>query len=172
MVIEIPDANDFPDSVFIEDTMVMYKGSVLITRPGNKTREGEVEGLFEFMKNKIGLNNVTVITAPGTLDGGDVLKVGDTIYVGHSGRTNMEGIKQLEKAFSPLGAKIVPVEVKTVLHLKSAISVLPDLTILGWDKEVEDLSLFKTPYKKMPEQSGAHVVLLGNNKILMANDAP
>jgi len=43
---------------------------------------------------------------------------------------------------------------------------------LGWNKEVEDLSLFKTDYKKMPEESGAHVVLLGDNKILMANDAP
>ena len=66
----------------------------------------------------------------------------------------------------------MPVEVKTVLHLKSAISALPDETILGWDKEVEDKKVFKTPYKKMPEESGAHVVLLGDNKILMANDAP
>ena len=103
-MIEIFPADDFPDSVFIEDTMVMYKGSVVITRPGNETREGEVKGLFEFMKEEIGLNNVTAITAPGTLDGGDVLKVGNTIYVGLSRRTNEEGIKQLEKAFSPLGA--------------------------------------------------------------------
>ncbi len=90
----MPPCDQFPDGVFIEDNVVMYKGTALITRPGNNARIGEIIGLDKFISEKIGCP-IKYVEAPGTLDGGDVLKVGNKIYVGRGGRTNEEGIKQL-----------------------------------------------------------------------------
>ena len=70
----------------------MFRGTALITRPGNEARTGEIEGIENFLKEKIGCS-IKQIQAPGTLDGGDVLKVGNIIYVGKSARTNEEGIR-------------------------------------------------------------------------------
>ena len=65
------------------------------------------------------------IQAPGTLDGGDILKVGDTVYIGRGGRTNAEGVAQLRRILAPLGGTVVAVPVTKVLHLKSAVTALP-----------------------------------------------
>jgi dimethylargininase len=108
---------------------------------------------------------------PGTLDGGDVLKVGDTIYVGRGGRTNGAGIQQLRAAFEPLGARVVAVPVSKVLHLKSAVTALPDGTVVGHEPLVDTPSIFPR-FLGVPEESGAHVVLLGGGKLLMAASAP
>ena len=111
------------------------------------------------------------IHAPGTLDGGDVLKVGDTIYVGRGGRTNAEGIRQLRRILEPLGATVVAVPLTKVLHLKSAVTALPDGSIIGYAPLVDDPQLFPR-FVSVPEESGAHVVLLGGGKLLMAADCP
>ena len=79
------------------------------------------------------------IESPGTLDGGDVLKVGNTVYVGLGGRTNVAGIAQLScPPASAQGATVVTVPVTKVLHLKSAVTALPDGTIVGWPDAVDD----------------------------------
>lgn len=83
----MPDAPEYPDGVFIEDAVVFYKGVAVITRPGAAARLGEIENLEEFLRERVRCQ-VQKIQAPGTLDGGDVLKVGDTIYVGLGDRTN------------------------------------------------------------------------------------
>ena len=83
---------DHPDGVFVEDNIIFYKGKALITRPGAKERLGEIEGLAEEIKSAFGCP-VTSIVEPGTLDGGDVLKIGDLILVGISSRTNDEGFR-------------------------------------------------------------------------------
>ena len=70
------------------------------------------------------------IQEPGTLDGGDVLQAGDTVYVGRGGRTNGEGIGQLRALLAPLGRTVIAVPVGNVLHLKSAVTALPDGTFL------------------------------------------
>mgnify|MGYP003346494774 CR=1 FL=1 len=114
---------------------------------------------------------VVRIEAPGTLDGGDVLKVGDTIYVGRGGRTNTEGIAQLAAAFEPLGATVITVPLTKVLHLKSAVTALPDGTIIGWEPAVDDVSVFPS-FVAMPEEGGAHVVLLDDRRLLMSADCP
>ena len=92
-IVEAPESEECPDGVFIEDAVVVYRGTALITNPGNDARKPEIVGLEQVFK-LLGCN-IAHIKAPGTLDGGDVLKVGDTIYVGQSGRTNEEGIQQL-----------------------------------------------------------------------------
>ena len=113
-IIEVPPADDCPDSVFIEDAVVMYKGTAIITRPASDSRRPEIIEV-EKVVAELGYP-VTRISQPGTLDGGDVLKVDDTIYVGLGGRTNAEGIAQFAAIVEPLGAKVVTVPISKVLH--------------------------------------------------------
>jgi dimethylargininase len=167
--IEVDPADDCPDSVFVEDAVVVYKNVALITRSGAESRRDETPGVEEAVAS-LGCS-VNWIWEPGTLDGGDVLKVGDTVYVGRGGRTNAAGVQQLRAAFEPLGARIVSVPVSKVLHLKSAITALPDGTILGRIPQLDTPSLFPR-FLPVPEESGAHVVLLGGEKLLLAASAP
>jgi dimethylargininase len=111
------------------------------------------------------------IEAPGTLDGGDVLKSGGTVYVGRGGRTNDEGIRQLRDHLAPLGADVVTVPLTKVLHLKSAVTALPDGTVIGYEPLVDDPSVFPR-FLAVPEEPGAHVVLLDDDRLLMSSRAP
>ena len=166
---EVPTLESAPDCVFIEDTVVVYRDLAVITRPGDDTRKPETAAV-ELAVRDLGYR-VERIVAPGTLDGGDVLKVNDTIYVGLGGRTNQAGIDQLSALVAPLGGRVVRVPVSKVLHLKSAVTALPDGTVIGWDAAVDDPSVFPT-YLSMPEESGAHVVVIDDRRVLMAADAP
>ena len=103
--VEVPPADNCPDSVFVEDTMVVFGGTVVISRPGTPTRQPETTAAEQTVST-FGYD-VHRITAPGTLDGGDVLKVGDIMYVARGGRTNGEGIRQLRAVFSPLGVRVI-----------------------------------------------------------------
>jgi len=167
--IEVAPAPDCPDSAFVEDTMVVFGDLAVLARPGADERKPEVAGAADAVR-ALGYRTVN-IEAPGTLDGGDVLKVGNTIYVGRGGRTNVAGIAQLAAALEPLGATVVTVPISRVLHLKSAVTALPDGTIIGWEPAVDDASLFPR-FLAMPEESGAHVVLLGDDTVLVSADCP
>ena len=164
-----PSVDECPDGVFIEDAIVMYEGTAILTRPGNDTRKPEVASI-EPIVAQLGYA-IHHIVAPGTLDGGDVLKVADTIYIGQGARTNFEGIKQFRAIVEPLGATVIAVAMTKALHLKSAVTALPDGTIIGWLPVVDDASLF-SQFMSMPEESGAHVVIIDDNHLLMASDAP
>jgi dimethylargininase len=167
--VEVPAADDCPDSVFVEDTMVVYDGTAVIARPAAPARRSEPPAAEETVC-RFGYD-IHRIAAPGTLDGGDVLKVGDTIYVGQSGRTNGEGIRQLRAVFSRLGARVIAVPLSKVLHLKTAVTALPDGTIIGWPPALDDPGFFPH-FVAMPEESGAHVVVLDDQSVLIAADAP
>jgi dimethylargininase len=99
------------------------------------------------------------------------LKVGKTVYVGLGGRTNAAGITQLAGHLATRGAHVVTIPCTKVLHLKSAVTALPDGTIVGWPDAVDDPALFPS-FVGTPEESGAHVVLLGDDRLLMAADCP
>ena len=172
--VEVPAAPDCPDSAFIEDTMVVFRNVAVIARPGADERKPETMAA-EHAVESLGLS-INRIHPPGTLDGGDVLKVphpdgSATIYVGRGGRTNAEGIEQLRRIFQPLGATVVTVPLTKVLHLKTAVTALPDGTIIGYPPNIDDISVFPH-FIATPEESGSHVVLLGGNRLLMADDAP
>jgi dimethylargininase len=166
---EVPTEENCPDCVFVEDAVVMFKDVAVITHPGDDTRKPETLAVEPIVR-ELGCR-VERIVAPGTMDGGDVLKIGDTIYVGRGGRTNQAGIDQFAAIVEPLGARVIAVPVTKVLHLKSAATALPDGTVIGWDPAVDDSSVFPS-YLSMPEESGAHVVLLDDRHLLMAADAP
>jgi len=170
-IVGVPPADECPDGVFVEDTMVVFRNVAVLSRPGADTRRAEVPGVEQTVE-ELGCS-INRIRTPGTLDGGDVLKVGDTIYVGSGGRTNADGLRQLGSILEPLGARViaVPGPLRKVLHLKSAVTALPDGTIIGYPPLVEDPQFFPQ-FLAVPEESGAHVVDLGDNKILMAADCP
>jgi dimethylargininase len=167
--IEVPPAEDCPDAVFVEDTMVVYRNVAVISRPGAPARRAETLDAEKTIE-ALGYA-VQRIEEPGTLDGGDVLKVGDTVFVGRGGRTNAEGIAQLRSILTPLGAHVVGVPVSRVLHLKSAVTALPDGTVIGYLPLVDDPLLFDR-FMPVPEESGAHVVLLDGGRLLIAADCP
>ncbi len=167
--IEVPVAAQCPDSVFVEDTLVVYERTAVVTRPGAESRRPETAAA-ERAVSGLGYSLVR-IEAPGTLDGGDVLKIGATVYVGSGGRTNGEGIRQLRAALTPLGATVVGVPLSKVLHLKTAVTALPDGTVVGYPPHVDDISVFPR-FLPVPEESGSHVVLLGGDRLLMAEGAP
>lgn len=167
--IPVPPTADCPDSVFVEDTMVVYKNVAVIAHPGALSRRAET-GHAERVVEQLGYS-INRIREPGTLDGGDVLKIGDTIYVGRGGRTNPTGVAQLRAILEPLGATVAAVPVHKVLHLKSAVTALPDGTVIGYPPLVDDPAIYPR-FMPVPEESGAHVVDLGAGKILMATGCP
>jgi dimethylargininase len=167
--IEVPAADDCPDGVFVEDTVVMYADRAVVTRPGADERKPETAGTAGVLGD-LGYDVVT-IEAPGTLDGGDVLKHDGTVWVGQGGRTNAVGIAQLAAHLAPYDAHVVGVPLTKVLHLKSAVTALPDGTVLGYPPLVDDPAVWPS-FLAVPEEPGAHVVLLGDDRVLMSSSAP
>lgn len=165
---EVEPARDHPDSVFVEDAVVVLGDLAVLTSPGSPERRGELAGVEAAVRD-LGLR-VDRISLPGTLDGGDVLQVDDVVYVGRGGRTNADGVRQLRAVAAPLGRRVVPVELKAVLHLKSAVTALPDGTLLGWEGLLDPAPL--PTWRSAPEEPGAHVVPLGGSTVLMATSAP
>jgi dimethylargininase len=93
------------------------------------------------------------------------------VWVGLGGRTNQAGVDQLTAHLAPLGARVVGVPLTKALHLKSAVTALPDGTVVGWDDVVDDASVWAS-YLAVPEEPGSHVVLLDETTVLMSSAAP
>jgi dimethylargininase len=165
--VEAPPADDSPDGVFVEDAVVVFGNLAIVTRPGVESRRGETVGVEAAVAELD--YAIERIEEPGTLDGGDVLKIRDTVYVGLSTRTNADGARQLRTLLAPHGATVTEVPVTNVLHLKSAVTALPDGSILGHPPLVP--GMFRD-FVVVPEQSGAHVVLLRSGKVMLAADCP
>jgi dimethylargininase len=166
---EVPPAAELPDSAFVEDTVVVCDDLAVLTRPGAPERRPEVAGT-EQAAHELGLE-IARIEEPGRLDGGDVLQVGTTVYAGCGGRTDGEGIRQLRRHLAPRGRTVVPVPLRRVLHLKSAVTGLPDGTLIAHDAALVDTASLPT-LRVVPEEGGSHVVLMGDDAVLMAASAP
>jgi dimethylargininase len=167
--VRVPGDDALPDSVFVEDAVVMFGDLAVLTSPGAESRRAETDAVGDILR---GLGTeVAAIELPGTLDGGDVLKIERTVYVGQGGRTNGDGIRQLRALLTSRGYTVVGVPVTKVLHLKSAVTALPDGTVIGYPPLVDDPTLFDR-FLAVPEEAGAHVVLLGDDRVLMAASAP
>jgi dimethylargininase len=165
---QVSAADDCPDSAFVEDTVVVCEDLAVLTRPGAPARRAEVAGVARTVR-ALGLRTARIYR-PGVLDGGDVLQVGTTVYVGRGGRTDGEGIRQLRRLLAPLGRRVVAVPLGKVLHLKSAVTALPDGTFLVAPGLVP-AELFPA-VRPVAEEGGSHVVLLGGDRVLIAASAP
>ena len=168
-LLEVEPADDCPDAVFVEDAVVVHGDVAVLARSGAVARRAESEGVERAVR-ELGLR-IARIEEPGTLDGGDVLRTGGTAYVGLGGRTNGVGISQLAGHLRDFGVRVQAVPVTRALHLKSACTALPDGTVVGWGPVVDDKEAFPA-YEDVPEEGGAHVVVLGERHLLMAASAP
>jgi dimethylargininase len=161
--------DELPDSAFVEDTVVVFGDLAVLARSGAVERRAEVAGTEEVVRS-LGLE-VVQIEAPGTLDGGDVLQVGSTVYVGRGGRTNDVGIRQLRDHAATRGRDVAAVALHRVLHLKSAVTALPDGTLVASDPSLFDTAPLPA-IREVPEEPGSHVITMGGSTIIMAASAP
>jgi len=142
-VYALPPDEQYPDSTFIEDTAVLTEKCAVICRPGVSSRRGEeqkiITPLGEFY------DNPELIEHPGTLEGGDVLRIGDHFFVGLSSRTNREGFIQLERILKKYGFTASPVKLKEALHLKTGLAYLEngEILVAGEFRKKEEFQKFK-----------------------------
>ncbi len=127
-VISLPPEPELPDSVFVEDPAIVLDEVAILTRPGAASRRWEGESLAKTLTIFRPLRS---IHEPGTLEGGDVMRVGKTLYVGASARSNAAGIAQLAGELAPFGYRVQPVPVGGCLHLKSGCCYLGDGMVLA-----------------------------------------
>lgn len=126
--IHMIEADDsLPDSSFIEDTALVLDEIAVITHPGAPSRRGETRAVADALSI---YRELEFISHSGTLDGGDVLRVGRTLYVGKSGRSSAVGISNLRDIVQPYGYDVVGVPVTGCLHLKSAVTLVAENTLL------------------------------------------
>ena len=156
-----------PDSPFIEDTAVVIADRALITRPGHRSRRGERAGVAAALEPLVSL---THLEGPATLDGGDVLQVGRTVFVGRSARTNSDGIAALDRFAVAAGRSVVPVEVAGVLHLKSAVTALDANTVLAAEAMAGSPAFADVRVLPAPpgDPEAANVVRLPDGRLLVA----
>lgn len=156
----LPGLPEHPDSVFIEDTAVVLDECAIVARPGAESRRGEVPGVEEALRP---MRRLYHIEAPGTLDGGDVLRVGRRLYVGISTRSNEDGARQLADAVASHGYTVKRVRLDGCLHLKSAVSALPDGTLL-LNPACVDASSFDSGFHCIhpDEPEAANVLVVGD----------
>ncbi len=126
-IVIVPTEPGLPDSVFIEDTAMVLDEIAVLCRPGVASRLPEVAGVRDVLRQ---YRTLASIDAPGTLDGGDLLRVGKIIYAGLSTRSNQSGIEQLRGIVADYGYSVKTVATTKCLHLKSAVSEIAPGSLL------------------------------------------
>jgi len=126
-VLRLPAEPDLPDSVFVEDTAMVLEELAVIMRPGAASRRPETASIAKALTP---YRKLSYLEEPGTIDGGDVLRIGKTIFVGLSHRSNAEGVEQLRDIVKPYGYGVEGVRVAGCLHLKSAVTQVAADTLL------------------------------------------
>jgi len=126
-VVALPAEDAMPDAVFVEDVALVLDEIAVMTRPGAESRRAEGDTIEPVLA---AFRPVVAITGPGTLDGGDVLRLGRTVHVGESARSNAEGIAQLRALLAPHGYEVQGVPTRGCLHLKSAATQVADGVLL------------------------------------------
>jgi dimethylargininase len=172
LVVRLPAADDLPDAVFVEDTAVVLDEVAVVTRLGARSRAAEADDIAAALAE---YRPVRRLIRPATLDGGDVLRVGRTLYVGRSGRTNGAGVQQLRGLIWRHGYRVVAVPVRGCLHLKSAATLADDHTLVLNPQWVPEdaftgagLDILRVPEE---EPWGANVLRIGD-VVLVPDNVP
>ena len=164
-VTRLPDRDDLPDAVFVEDTAVVFDEIAVLTRPGMESRRAEVESVRDALAAH---RPLATIESPATLDGGDVLVLDRDVLVGLTPRTNILGIQRLRALLAPFGYEVRAAPVRGCLHLKSAVTRAGTRTLVanpswvdpalmpGWDVVPVDAR----------EAHAANVLWLGSTTIV------
>ncbi len=126
-LIELDAQSDYPDAHFVEDTAVVTPEVAIIAYPGAASRQGEEKSIAEILTS---YRTIEYIHAPGTLDGGDVLMIGDQFFIGISERTNSEGAKQLSNILEKYAKTCSIIPVGAGLHFKSSVNYAGKNTLI------------------------------------------
>jgi dimethylargininase len=170
-VISLPVKDDLPDSVFVEDPAIVLDELALIGRMGAAKRRREAESLMPVLS---AVRPLRFIDPPATLEGGDRVRIGRTLFVGVSSRTNMSGVEQLQDILRPFDYEVKPVEVTGCLHLSTGCSYLGDHTLImnpDWidASPFSDYDLIPTP----PEEPwAANTMVIGDGVLLVSASFP
>ncbi len=160
--VALPADPQLPDCCFVEDTCVIDADRALITHMGAPQRRPECVAVAGFLAEQG--YAITNMAPPATLDGGDVLRVGERVFVGLSSRTNRAGVEALEEF---LGRSCTPVPVERCLHLKTACTALDEETVLLNPAWVDP-----TPFHDLTVIEAADPnVLVANDRCLVASEA-
>ena len=120
-VVVLPALDDLPDSVFVEDTAIVLDSVAIVSMMGAESRRRETAAMAPVLRR---YRTVQALPEPATLDGGDVVRVGSTLYVGQTARTNRAAVEQLTKILGPAGYRVIGVPLTKCLHLKSACTAI------------------------------------------------
>ena len=162
-VIELPSHDQCPDCCFLEDTALVLDEVAVITRPGSEDRRREVDGVAPtIMKYR----NVMRIDAPGTLEGGDVLRMGRKLFVGLSSRTNQQGIEMLRSALKTYGYEVSAIPMKGALHLKSVCTALDDHTLLAAPRHFDKAEFSEYKVIEVPDGESMAANVLRINEVV------
>jgi len=140
---------EYPDSTFVEDVALITPNCTIITRPGAPSRRGEVYEIEFVLKQRF--NNIEVIEAPGTIEGGDIMMVGDHYFIGLSERTNLEGARQIIKILKKYDMSGSTISLKKVLHLKTGLSYLEKNNLVVCGEFINDSCFEKYNPIEIPE---------------------
>jgi dimethylargininase len=164
-VVVLPAEPDLPDAVFVEDVAIVLDELAVMTHPGAESRRAEVASVAKRLE---AYRPLAWMTAPGTLDGGDVLTIDHTLYVGQSSRTNQAGIEQLRAIVLRHGYVVRAVTVGGCLHLKSAASHLGRGALLANTEWVDSAAfdVHEVIEVDAAEPRGANTFRVGNSLVM------
>lgn len=164
----LPAEPALPDAVFVEDVAIVLDEVAVLTRPGAPSRRDEVASVADALRP---YRPLLSIEAPGTLDGGDVLRLGRALYVGESARSNADGIAQLRGLLAPFGYRVAGVPTRDCLHLKSAVTALDDQSVLLQPAWVERAPFagFRVVEVDPHEAHAANVLRIGHTLVMPAS---
>ncbi len=169
-LIVLPADHSFPDSCFVEDTAIVIDSSVVIARPGHATRRGEAQSVRETLSK---YKTIIDIEEPGTVDGGDIMRVEDHFFIGLSKRTNQSGADQLAEAIVKCGKTASTLPVEKFIHLKTFITTINSETIIGLVNHIpKELQHVKNQILVPEEEHWAANCLSANGNVILPANCP
>ena len=161
----------FPDGCFVEDTAVVTPQMAHITNPGAASRKGETEVISGILLRSKPLFRIKL---PGTMDGGDVLRVEEKFFVGLSDRTNEEGIRQFQEFVRPFGYTVTPVPLDNLLHLKSGIAYIGNNTLIAVSDlaKREEFASLNVIEVERGEEYAANCIRIDTKKLIFPKGYP
>ena len=167
-VIVLPALDALPDAVFVEDTAIVLDELAILAPMGAASRAAESAAIQETLER---YRLVKSLQPPATLDGGDVLRIGRTLYIGRSARTNQTAIDQLRTLLTPMGYTVYGVPVERCLHLKTGVTAIGEDTIVVYPPWI-DPAVFETfpgQLITVAESTGANTLGISDTVLVAAN---
>lgn len=167
-IVTLPAEDALPDAVFVEDLAIVLDEFAVMTRPGAASRRAESASVAQALSR---FRELAWIREPGTLDGGDLLRVGRRLFVGASARSNAAAVEQLRELLAAHGYRVTAVPLQGCLHLKSAVTAVADDTLLIQPRWVDPAAFagFRLIEVDAREEHAANVLRVGDRLVHPAN---